>query len=159
MFHIDYNLLKSQVALTCVMSGGQATETLDYNNAIYYSKLALDCIVHVLNDKVNKPDDSFYLYCEEYHKNDCQFTFLGEIVIGMVVDIKRQFYTAGFDPRLKYKLLERKFNNIPCYRICMDLEETFLLFTPKEDKEDVSQAVSDDPSQEMLNELFGIYSH
>ena len=55
MFHIDYNLLKSQVALTCVMSGGQATETLDYNNAIYYSKLALDCIVHVLNDKVNKP--------------------------------------------------------------------------------------------------------
>ena len=77
----------------------------------------------------------------------------------MVLDIKRQFYTSGFDPRLKYKLLERKFNNIPCYRICMDLEETFLFFTPKEDKEDVSQAVSDDPSQEMLNELFGIYSH
>lgn len=157
MYHIDYQLLKSQVALTCVMSGVQATQNFD--NAIYYSKLAMDCVVHILNDKIYKPEDSFYLYQEEFHKDDSQFIFLSEIVIGMVMDIKRQFYTAGFDPRLKYKLLENKFNKIPCYRICMDLEETFLFFTPKTDEENISQLVSDNPSPEQLNDIFGIYSH
>lgn len=162
MYHIDWWELKSQVSIAHLMIGHiNKDRAVEEDQTTQYSLVSLDIVVNCLNDKINRfNDDSFQLYVKDKYGEDPKVWALGEMVMSMVTDIKREFYAKfGHDPRLKYRLVSFKEHGVPTHRIIMDLEQTFLDFVPKQDIEDITQDVDDNPTQEKMNELFSHGRH
>lgn len=160
MYVVDMVDLKNQVAFSLILISADPEQTRGpvlAGNVAAYVPVVLDGVLYCLNDKVYRnPSDSLDMYVRETRNEDTNAWAMGEIIEQLTRDIKRKFYGEfGYDPRLYFKL--QKLGNVgnPVYRFVMDLDRTFLDFEVKEEKEvGITHEVSDNPSQEELNELF-----
>lgn len=161
MYVVDMVDLKNRVAFSLILVTDDAeihkgAKVSSMVNA--YTPIALDIILSCLNDKDRRhPADALDWHIRENYKDDTNVWALGEVIEQTVRDIKRDFYGKfGYDPRLYYKLQKLGHKGNPVYRFVMDLDLTFTGFKPKEEENhDIANEVSENPSLEELNELFG----
>ena len=154
MYQLDIEHIKAQISLREQVYGFGDGLGKEADKLTYFATLCINSVIRIMNDKSQKPEQVFDVMVSEYQNEEPFFYELADIILGLVHDIKTQFYLAGFDPRLKYKLLVRQFGRRTIQSIIMDLEETFLAFKPTEYVEDIGQVVSDNPDIEVLNDLF-----
>jgi hypothetical protein len=128
-------------------------EAADMDKVTMYAKLCIDIIKAVLNDKQNPTEDSFFLYVERQYGDDPHILEMGEFLVPMIKEMKVDFSTRGFDARLHYNIREVKRGQFTRYLVYMDLDETFINFSPSIEREVISEVVSDNPDLEVMNEL------
>ncbi|WNV45891.1 hypothetical protein [Aeromonas phage AerS_266] len=153
MYTIDTDDLKMRIALLCKIYGFENQAQNVDERLEYFFTLTVDCVVQILNNKQDKINTILDTMITEYQNEEPLFYELCPLIEQLVHDIKTQFYTAGFDPRLMYKVITKKCGRRSLCTIIMDLEMTFLDFKPKVENHDISQCVEDNPTFEVLNEL------
>lgn len=160
MYIVDLVDLKNKVGFSLINSGKYLSaidkENRDQLDSFYVPRV-LDIVLNCLNDKVNRiPADSLDVYIRTHYDNDPEIWNMAETAEQMAIEIKQKFYVQnGFDPRLYYKLQKLGTPRFPIYRFVMDLEYTLSKLSDVEAVEphDVTNEVSDNPSQEEINEL------
>lgn len=153
MYNIDRRGLEAAITIGLIPSMKKEEDQGD--QVTYYFNISLDMLVGALNSKHRNLDDAVEEQLSRF-PDDIQLPFLSEIIYNELVEVKRQFISAGFDNRLKYKLVTREVGRYKFYGIVMDLDETFLDMCDKELTEptdDVSNAVAAEPTIEQLNAL------
>lgn len=154
MYNIDRRGLETAITIGLIPSINKEDDSGD--QITYYFNLCLDMIVGALNSSIRNLDDAIQEQLDRF-PDDLKLPFLSEIIYNELVDIKRQFISAGFDNRLKYKLVTREVGRYKYYGIAMDLDETFLQMccNEKDRQEDDSMVniVAAEPTIEQLNAL------
>lgn len=154
MYLIDHNTLKSQIRFTRQHYDNVPVEQLK-EDVEFYTRTAINVMTEMLNIRDNDFAFTLDTVIKDYPKDIEHILFgLGEIIIPMVFEIRKEFCKGGHDPRLKYKLVERRLPMGSQFIIMMDLEFTFLDFKPREYQEDVANVVEANPDQELMNALF-----
>jgi hypothetical protein len=124
----------------------------------YYFPIVLDMIVGALNS-----DNKFHLagIDEQFikYRGDFNLVNMGQIITEEFEYAKKTFLLAGFDIRVKYKLVSRQIHktNMKMWAIVMDLEETVEHFNKKQPEtnvESMSDAVITNPTLDQLAELY-----
>lgn len=153
MFNFDRRGLETSITIALIPSIKEDENQGDL--VTYYFHIALNMIVGVMNSKTRNIDDAIDEQLSELDK-DIRLPYIAEIVRDQVIDVKRQFISAGFDQRLKYKLVSRQCGSYKFYGIVMDLDETLLVLGANEGKEEenVTDMVSGEPTIEQLNQLY-----
>ncbi|UQT02620.1 hypothetical protein YUBABA_02140 [Serratia phage vB_SmaM-Yubaba] len=124
---------------------------------IKYFHVVLDMALGVMNSKIRNIDDAID---EQYslYPDDKNLPWLAETVRQLVVDIKTQFIQAGFDNRLKYKIVTRPIGLHKLYGIGMDLEATMasMMSSLPDGTEEVEETlmVSENPTYEQLEAAY-----
>ncbi|UOX39659.1 hypothetical protein [Aeromonas phage ZPAH34] len=154
MYTIDTDDLKMRIALLCKFFGFENQTQNTDERLEYFSTLVIDCAVQALNNKKDKIDTVLDAMIVQYQNEEPLFYELCPLIAQLVHDVKMQFYTSGFDPRLMYKVVTKKFGLRKVCTIIMDLEMTVLVFNSNSDNNDISHCVEDHPNIEVLNELF-----
>jgi hypothetical protein len=156
MYNIESRLLKTEIGILLLSS---VTEDTPVEEKIaYYYPLVLDMLVNILNNK-KCTEEAILEEIKKYY-DDPGLQLFYELLYAEVRTIKKQFILAGFDSRLKYKLLERAIprSTIKLHSICMDLESTVdsMIADPVNlsDIADVNDAVIDNPSIAQLEAYF-----
>lgn len=154
MYNIDRRGLEAAITIGLIPSIKKEDDSGD--QVTYYFNLCLDMIVGALNSSTRNLDDAIQEQLDRF-PDDLKLPFLSEIIYAELVDIKRQFITAGFDNRLKYKLVTREVGRYKYYGIAMDLDETFLAMCASElhdpTTDEVANIVAAEPTIEQLNAL------
>lgn len=157
MYNVESRTLKTEIGILLYSS---VTEDKKIEEIIaYYYPLLLDVMVNVLNNRHRSTEDAILEELKKYYDDPGLQLFYG-ILYEEIRMIKKQFIVAGFDPRLKYKLVERTLprSTIKLHAICMDLEATMdhMLVQPEteSDNQDVSDAVIDNPTIDQLESYF-----
>lgn len=157
MYNIDSRTLKAGLGILLYSSCDNSFKTTEERTAYYYP-IVLDMLVGVLNnDTTSSIEEAILIEVKRFY-DDPTVQLFSELLYEEIRLIKKQFILAGFDPRLKYKLVSRLVGNttIKLHAICMDLDATAeLLHTkPETDSEDVSDAISEHPTYEQLESLY-----
>lgn len=156
MYNIDSRTLKTGLGVLLYSSCDQSLKTTEERTAYYYP-LFLDMLVGVLNSDMTSIEESILVEVKRFY-DDPTVQLFSELLYEEVRLIKKQFIMAGFDPRLKYKLISRNVGKttIKLHAICMDLDSTMeLLYTkPETDSENVSDVISENPTYEQLESLY-----
>lgn len=157
MYNIDSRALRSQIGISIIPSG--KTEENVEDRITYYFNIITDMLVGALNSKqkqiVHAIDEQF-----ERFPDDDVLPFFSEILDYELRDIKKQFFFAGFDPRLKFKLVSRDIprSNFKAWGIAMDLEATMVSMAESAElegkSEEVIDAVNENPTIEQLSQLY-----
>ncbi|QZA70538.1 hypothetical protein AH04_55 [Erwinia phage AH04] len=157
MYNVESRTLKTEIGILLYSS---VTEDKKIEEIIaYYYPLLLDMMVNVLNNRHRSTEDAIFEELKKYYDDPGLQLFYG-MLYEEIRMIKKQFIIAGFDPRLKYKLVERTLprSTIKLHAICMDLEATMdhMLVQPEtgSDNQDVSDAVIDNPTIDQLESYF-----
>lgn len=155
MYNIDRRGLEAAITIGLIPSFKKEDDSGD--QVTYYFNLCLDMIVGALNSSIRNLDDAIEEQLDRFPE-DIKLPFLSEIIYDELVDIKRQFISAGFDNRLKYKLVTREVGRYKFYGIAMDLDETFLAMCAKElepasPDDGLANIVAAEPTLEQLNAL------
>ncbi|QBZ70860.1 hypothetical protein pETSU_279 [Edwardsiella phage pEt-SU] len=154
MYNIDRRGLESAITIGLIPSFKKEDDSGD--QVTYYFNLCLDMIIGALNSTTRNLDDAIEEQLDRFPE-DIKLPFLTEIIYNELVDIKRQFISAGFDNRLKYKLVSREVGRYKFYGIAMDLDETFLTMCANELENPVEDSganiVAAEPTIEQLNEI------
>lgn len=154
MYNIDRRGLEAAITIGLIPSIKKEDDSGD--QVTYYFNLCLDMIVGALNSSTRNLDDAIQEQLDRF-PDDLKLPFLSEIIYAELVDIKRQFITAGFDNRLKYKLVTREVGRYKYYGIAMDLDETFLVMCASElhdpTTDEMANIVAAEPTIEQLNAL------
>jgi len=157
MYNIDSRTLKTNIGIFLYQSAEDNNQTVQEYVAYYYP-LVLDIIVRALNNKHQTSEEAIGEELRSKYSDDTSLQLFYSTIYEEVREIKKQFYLAGFDNRMKYKLVERALprSTIKFHAISMDLEATVesFLSTPETDNEDVSDAVIDYPSIDQLESMF-----
>lgn len=153
MFSIDERGLKTSIGLGLIPSFKQE-ESLE-DNVTYHFHLLMGMAVSCLNSKEPTVDDAIDAELEKLN-GDFKLVALMPILRCLILDAKKQFISAGFDRRLKYKLYTREIGMLKIYGIGMDLDSTFeeMLASPKVEEESISDAVSGEPTLEQLERSY-----
>lgn len=156
MYIIDTRGLKTSIELVLMRKIENQFEIDE--QTVYYTTILLDMIVGTLNgvdDEKGTSLDKQYLK----YRGDFILINMGDIISSEIDTIKKQFFLAGHDRRLKYKLVSKQIGNttIKQYAIVMDIEATVEHFnvisvTPTE--ENICDAVNGDPTLEELAAMF-----
>lgn len=153
MYTIDNRTLRSSIAIALLSVTKDKDQQED--NVNYYFLLAIEIILRVMNSKEridDAIDEQIKIYPDAPH-----LPFIAEVIHDEVTRIKQQFILAGFDRRLKYKLITRSvFNSrFKHHAIVMDLEATFIDIADNidEDEEELDEVVSANPTLEQLTEI------
>lgn len=153
MYNIDSRGLKSNIGMLLL----PRTEKGELEERIaYYFPLVLDIIVDIMNSETRHTEDAINEELIKY-REDVDLQFFCEIIHNEVREIKKQFIMAGFDRRLKFRLMTRVLprTTIKYYGIGMDLELTFEHFQSEAAAGDTDEAdVIDHPSVEDLERYF-----
>lgn len=157
MFNIDRQSLNAAIAISLEPNLHNVEDKRSVH--IQYFHIVINCAVACMNSKFRNIDDAIE---EQYDRfpDDRNMLHLGEVIRQLVVDMKMQFIQAGFDSRLKYKLITRKVHSYTLYAIGMDIEETVRSFNdslPTEEeilKEELPNAVTEEPSLDQLNAAY-----
>lgn len=155
MYNFDQRNIRTGMSIT-LQSQLKEGETL--NEAVeYYFLIVLDMILGIMNSEVRHLDDAID---EQYLRfpGEYRLPFLAELIRQEVVDIKKQFILAGFDNRLRYKLVVNKVGFLKRYAIAMDIDATYSYMKEREEREnnneqEIGSLVSDCPSAEELNRI------
>ncbi|AEV89486.1 hypothetical protein OBP_049 [Pseudomonas phage OBP] len=153
MYSIDKRGLTSAIAIALIPQF--KNENPEEDLLTYNFHLVLDMVLGVMNSDTRNIDDAiddqYRLYPEERN-----LAFLAEVIRLEVIDIKKQFMQAGFDRRLKYKLVTRNVGAHKFYGIAMDLDATTIALTEAEPvvETDNAFAVSQEPSIDELEAAF-----
>lgn len=155
MYNIDRRGLEAAITIGLIPSFKKEDDSGD--QVTYYFNLCLDMIVGALNSSTRNLDDAIEEQLDRFPE-DIKLPFLSEIIYDELIDIKRQFISAGFDNRLKYKLVTREVGRYKFYGIAMDLDETFLAMAAKEleptsPDDGLANIVAAEPTLEQLNAL------
>lgn len=157
MYNIDSRSLKTNIGISLYQSMDDKKQKVQEYVAYYYP-LVLDIIVRVLNNTHKTSEEAISEELRSRYSDDISIQMFYSTIYEEVREIKKQFYLAGFDPRMKYKLQERTLprSTIKLHAICMDLEATVdaFLSTPESDNEDVKDAVIDHPNIDQLQSMF-----
>lgn len=157
MYNIDSRTLKTNIGVFLYRSAEDNDKTVQ-EHLNYYYPIVLDIIIKVLNSKHQTSEEAISEELREKYSDDTSVQLFYSTIYEEIREIKKQFYLAGFDHRMKYKLVERVLprSTIKMHAICMDLEATMesLLSTPESDNEDVNDAVIDHPSIDQLESMF-----
>lgn len=157
MYNIDSRTLKTNIGIFLYQSAEDNKQTVQEYVAYYYP-LVLDIIVRALNNKHQTSEEAIGDELRSKYSDDTSLQLFYSTIYEEVREIKKTFYLAGFDPRMKYKLVERTLprSTIKLHAIKMDLEATMeaLLSAPEPDNEDVSDAVIDHPTIDQLQSMF-----
>lgn len=155
MFNIDRRGLEAAITIGLIPSINKEEDKGD--QVTYYFNLCLDMLVGAMNSTKRNIDDAIEEQLDRFPE-DQKLPFLSEIIYNELIDIKRQFISAGFDNRLKYKLVTREAGRYKFYGIAMDLDETYLsmcgneLYNPGPE-DSVANIVAAEPTIEQLNAL------
>lgn len=156
MYNFDQRNIRTGMSIT-LQSQLKEGETLE-EAVEYYFVIVLDMILGVMNSETRNIDDAID---EQYLRftGDWRLPFLAELIRQEVVDIKKQFILAGFDNRLRYKLIVNKIGSLKRHGIAMDIDATYLYMKEREEREENNEQeigflVSDNPSAEELNRIF-----
>lgn len=155
MYNIDTRVLRSSLGISLHHAYRDHKE-LD-EKITFYLTISLDWILAVMNSKVRNTADAIDDYLNEIRDKDTHLPFIADIIHDEVMLIKKQFILAGFDQRLKYKLITRAIpkTNIKRYAIGMDLEATLdAMLDAPESQEDITDVVNAHPTIEQLAEVF-----
>lgn len=155
MYNFDRRGLEMAITIGLIPSFKQEENQGD--QVTYYFNLMLDMLVGAMNSKDRNIDNAIEEQLNRF-PDDIKLPFLSEIMYNELVEIKRQFISAGFDNRLKYKLVSREVGRYKFYGISMDLDETFLCMcdnelTNPETETDLANIVAAEPTIEQLNAL------
>lgn len=157
MYNIDSRSLKTNIGIFLYQSAEDNTQTVQEYIAYYYP-LVLDIILRALNSKHKTSEEAIAEELRKKYSDDTSIQLFYSTIYEEVRQIKKQFYLAGFDHRMKYKLEERTLprSTITLHAICMDLEATVEAFLsePESDNEDVSDAVIEHPTIDQLETMF-----
>lgn len=156
MFNIDKPTLFTAIAISLEPNLRDVEDKKP--EYVKYFHIVLDMALGVMNSKIRNVDDAID---EQYglYPEDKNLPWLADTVRQLVVDIKYQFIQAGFDSRLKYKIVTRHIGiHTKLYGIAMDLDATLAamaesLLEPKED-EDQTLMVSENPTYEQLEAAY-----
>lgn len=155
MYNIESRLLKTEIGMLMYSSATEEKKIEEY--IAYYYPLVLDMLVNILNSRHRNTEDAIFEELKKYY-DDASLQMFYELLYNEARLIKKQFILAGFDSRLKYKLVERTPGNstIKLHAICMDLETTFESnsFTSTLDSQHVNEDVIDNPSIDQLEAYF-----
>ena len=156
MYNIDNRSLRSALEVSLIPEFKETDNTRD--RLTYYFNLALEMLVGAMNSKHKNIADALD---EQYERfpDDKVLPFIGEVLAEELRYIKKQFILAGFDPRLKYKLISRTIprTTIKLHAIGMDLEATVenMGDEPEQEEIDISDVISENPTYEQLAAVFG----
>lgn len=157
MYNIDSRTLKTNIGILLYPSADNEYKTVQ-EYVSYYYPLVLDIIVRSLNSKNRNAEEAVSDELRLRYSDDVSLQLFYSTIYEEVRYIKKQFIIAGFDPRMKYKLVERSLDRstIKLHSIQMDLEATIesLSTLSKLDNEDVSDAVIEHPSIDQLESFF-----
>lgn len=156
MYTFDQRNLRTSIAIT--MRSLCKEEEKDKDLVTYYFHVVLNIILDIMNSETRNIDDAIDEQYREY-PNDPRLPFLGELIREEVVSIKKQFISAGFDSRLRYKLIQHRCGGFKLYGIAMDLDATHLYLSELEKRSDNNESeigfvVSDQPSYDELNQAY-----
>lgn len=153
MFNIDKRGICSQIAIALVPSFKEEDNLQD--SVTYYFNLINDMLVGCMNSKHRNIDDAIEEQLDLLEK-DVRLYLMTELVRETLIDIKRQFIAAGFDQRLKYKLVTRKVGLTKIYGIAMDLDATAeaIAWKPEVQEETIAETVTEEPTLEQLNQIY-----
>lgn len=155
MYNIDRRGLEMAITIGLIPSFKKEEDQGD--QVTYYFNLLLDMVVGAMNSKTRNIDDAIEEQLNRF-PDDIKLPFLSEVMYNELVEIKRQFISAGFDSRLKYKLVAREAGRYKFYGIVMDLDETYLCMcdnelTNPETDDSLANIVAAEPTIEQLNAL------
>lgn len=155
MYNFDRRGLEMAITIGLIPSFKQEENQGD--QVTYYFNLMLDMLVGAMNSKHRNIDDAIEEQLDRFPE-DIKIIHLAEIMYNELVEIKRTFISAGFDSRLKYKLVTREVGRYKFYGIAMDLDETFLAMCANElenpeTEDDVASIVAAEPTLEQLSQL------
>lgn len=157
MYNIDSRTLKTNIGIYLYQSSEDNDKSVQEYIAYYYP-LVLDIILRALNNKHKTAEEAIADELREKYSDDTSIQLFYSTIYEEVREIKKQFYLAGFDPRMKYQLVERTLprSTIKLHAFKMDLDATMeaILSTPETDNEDVSDAVIDYPTIDQLESAF-----
>jgi len=156
MYNFDQRNLRTCIAIT--MRSLRKDEEKDEDLVTYYFHVVLNMILDVMNSEIRNIDDAIDEQYRQY-PDDCRLPFLGPIIREEVVCIKKQFISAGFDSRLRYKLIQHRCGVLKLYGIAMDLDATYLYLSELEkrgnnNESEIGFVVSDQPSYDELNQAY-----
>lgn len=156
MYNIDNRSLRSALEVSIIPELKEKDDTRD--KLTYYFNLTLEMLVGAMNSKHKHISDAIDEQFERF-PDDKVLPFLGEVISEELRYIKKQFILAGFDSRLKYKLITRILprTTIKLYAIGMDLEATVVSMAEESEPEelDISDVISDNPTYEQLSAIYG----
>ena len=157
MYNIESRALKTDIGFL-LSSSVDDPKKLDEEIAFYFP-LVLDMIVNILNNRNTTTEEAIIDELKKYSDKPSLQLFY-ELLYVETRDIKKQFFMAGFDRRMRYKLTHRTLprTNIKLHSIIMDLEGTLAHLSDQllndSEEEDVSDSVIDNPSIEQLDAMF-----
>lgn len=154
MFNIDKRGLMSQITLALIPSFKEEDNQED--SVTYYFNVILDVVVGAMNSKFRNIDDAIEEQFDLLEK-DVRLYLMAEVIRELLIDIKRQFIAAGFDQRLKYKLVTRQVGRTKFYGLAMDLDATAeaIAWKPEAvEEETIAEAVSEEPTLEQLSQIY-----
>lgn len=154
MYTIDKRGFMSAIAFALLPPLKNESPTED--RVTYYFHIGLDIILGAMNSDVRNIDDAIDEQRGKY-EGDTMLPFLFETLRLEIMDIKKQFMLAGFDRRLKYKLVTRNVGVQKIYGIQMDLESTVDAMNsiePVEEKQDSAFEVNQEPTIDELNAAY-----
>lgn len=156
MFNIDKLQLMQAIAIS--LEPNLRNEEDKHPHYVTYFHIVLDVALGVMNSKIRNIDDAID---EQYglYPEDKNLPWLAETIRQLVVDIKCQFIQAGFDNRLKYKIVTRPLGMHKLYGIAMDLDLTVATISSglerlNDDNENETLAVSENPTYEQLEAAY-----
>lgn len=158
MFNIDKASLTTAIAISLAPN----LQNVEDKNSEYikYFLVTLDMVLGVMNSEVRNTWSAIDEQVERY-SDDKNIPWLCETVSQLVTDIKVQFSKAGFDGRMKYKLVTRAIGMHKLYAIAMDLDATVLAINEDEERTDkdpsateLSYVISEEPTIDQLNAAF-----
>lgn len=158
MFNIDRLGLTTAIAVS--LSSLIGPEDDERSIAHQYFLIAIDMAKEAMNSGIRNLDDAVEEQIDRY-RDDKYVPWLNDIVRQLVFDIKSQFITAGFDSRLKYKVVTHqlgKGSTHKYYGIAMDLDETCAVMEEQKNtaagEQELIYVVSEQPTLEQLNQVY-----
>lgn len=156
MFNIDKPSLIQAIAIS--LEPNLRNEEDKKPHYIKYFHVVMDMALGVMNSSIRNIDSAIDEQLERFPE-DNNLPWLTETIRYLVVDIKTQFLQAGYDSRLKYKLVSRDIGLHKFFGIAMDIDATvtsYMLNLPEdvEDDKEIAFVVSEEPTLEQLNTAF-----
>lgn len=158
MFNIDKQSLSTAIAISLEPNLLQVEDKRSEH--IKYFHVVMDIAVAIMNSKFRNIDDAMEEQFDTY-PGDRNLLMLGDVIRQLVVDMKLQFIQAGFDQRLKYKLVARSIGQMKLYGIGMDIDATVTAYMEAlpdaealERSEELINAVSEEPTLDQLNAAY-----
>lgn len=158
MFNIDKLGTTTAIAVSIQSQLGPDDDSLAIANQ--YFIIAIDMAKSAMNSQIRNIDDAVEEQIERY-ADDKFVPWMADIVRQLVFDMKAQFRLAGFDSRVKYKVVTHTVGRSlthKYYGIGMDLDETYNAMEEIKNKDnntqELSYAVSEQPTIEQLNQLY-----